>query len=576
MKIAIAKTAGFCMGVRRAVDVALDAANKHAGPIYTYGPLIHNPQVLALLAEKGVSVMDTIPERGSGTVIIRAHGVPPEAKSALKTAGFTVVDATCPRVIKVQTIIGKHARLGYAAIIVGDQDHPEVVGLLGCAGEHGVVAGTLETLSALPPYKQAIVVAQTTQSIHLFRKIKEWAAHRHPHYKVFDTICDSTQKRQDEISKLAENADAVVVVGGRNSGNTQRLAELAKQAGVPSYHVETETELDRGALSSANSIAITAGASTPNWITKRVFRSLETLPNAGGASIGNCLFKLQRTLLLTTIYLSVGAGCLCYACNRLQGIERQFPYVLIAMLYVLSMHLLNNLIGRKIDQFKDPHRAAFYNTYYTPLTILAISAGGVGLLTAATVGWIPFLILLAMSSTGLLYNTRLVPKGLLNNNFRGLRDVPGSKTVLIAVAWGIVTAGFPSLAETGSVGAASLIVFLWAVGMVFVRTAFFDILDMQGDRIVGEETIAILLGGKRTRLLLRGMLCLLFLMLQAAAALQLISPLGYALAICPVMLYIVLVAHDAGNILPGIRLEFLVESHFVIAGIIALILALVI
>lgn len=575
MKISIAKTAGFCMGVRRAVDVALDAANKHTGPIYTYGPLIHNPQVLALLAEKGVSVMDQIPERGSGTVIIRAHGVPPEAKSALKTAGFTVVDATCPRVIKVQTIIRKHARLGYAAIIVGDQDHPEVVGLLGCAGEQGVVAGTLETLSALPPYEQAIVVAQTTQNIHFFKKVKNWAMHRHPHYKVFDTICDSTQKRQDEISKMAENADAVVVVGGRNSGNTQRLAELAKQAGVPSYHVETETELDRKALSSANSIAITAGASTPNWITKRVFRSLETLPNAGGASIGNLIFMLQRTLLLTTIYLSVGAGCLCYACNRLQGIERQFPYVLIAMLYVLSMHLLNNLIGRKIDQFKDPHRAVFYNTHYTPLTILAISAGGVGLLTAATVGWIPFLILLAMSAMGLLYNTRLVPKGLLNNNFRGLRDVPGAKTVLIAVAWGVVTAGFPSLAETGRVGASSLIVFLWAVGMVFVRTAFFDILDMQGDRIVGEETLAILLGGKRTRLLLQGMLCILFLMLQAAAALQLISPLGYALAICPVLLYIVLVAHDAGNILPGIRLEFLVESHFVIAGILALILTLV-
>ncbi|MCG8633824.1 MAG: 4-hydroxy-3-methylbut-2-enyl diphosphate reductase, partial [Desulfobacterales bacterium] len=139
MKISIAKTAGFCMGVRRAVDMVLDASNLSEEPIFTYGPLIHNPQVLDLLKGKGVTVLDEIPERGSGTVIVRAHGVPPEAKAALKAAGFTVVDATCPRVIKVQTIIGKHARLGHAAVIVGDQNHPEVVGLLGYAGEQGFV-----------------------------------------------------------------------------------------------------------------------------------------------------------------------------------------------------------------------------------------------------------------------------------------------------------------------------------------------------------------------------------------------------------------------------------------------------
>lgn len=570
MKIIIAKTAGFCMGVRRAVDIALDAANKQNGPIFTYGPLIHNPQVLDLLAEKGISVLGAIPEKGVGTVIVRAHGVPPSEKDALRKAGFTVINATCPRVIKVQTIIGKHAQSGYTTIIIGDADHPEVIGLLGYAGSRGHVVGTMAALTALPRFDNALIVAQTTQNTTFFQSVKDWATREHPHYKVYDTICDSTQKRQDEIVALARNADAVVVVGGRDSGNTRRLVELARQTGVSAYHVETEADLDKKALGDAETIAVTAGASTPNWITKGVFRALETLPRSGKHQLRNFVFMLQRSLLLTTLYVSVGAACLCYACNRLQGIEKQSPYVLIAMLYVLSMHLLNNLTGRKIDRFKDPERALFYNTHKRRLEILATAAGAVGLLTALIVGWVPFLMLSAMSITGLLYNTQIVPKGLLKK-YRRIRDLPGSKTILIAMAWGVVVALFPAIAETGTLQFQAILVFVWAAGMVFVRSAFFDILDMQSDRIVGKETIPVLIGEKRAWRLLKISLVGLFLMLQLSAALNLVAPLGYALAVCPVFLFIVVTRHQCGNMLPGVRLEFLVESHFVLAGLIAFI-----
>jgi 4-hydroxy-3-methylbut-2-enyl diphosphate reductase len=137
MKIVIAKTAGFCMGVRRAVDMVLDAANTSDTPIFTYGPLIHNPQVLEMLETKGISRLDVVPEKGEGMVLIRAHGVPPEDEAALKTAGFTVLNATCPRVVRVQVIIRKYAEKGCASIIVGDEKHPEVAGLLGYAGGNG-------------------------------------------------------------------------------------------------------------------------------------------------------------------------------------------------------------------------------------------------------------------------------------------------------------------------------------------------------------------------------------------------------------------------------------------------------
>ena len=290
------------------------------------------------------------------------------------------------------------------------------------------------------------------------------------------------------------------------------------------------------------------------------------MPSRAGSQFNRLIFKLQRAALLTNIYVSLGAGCLCYACNRLQGIDAQFPYVLIAMLYVLSMHLLNNLTGRKIDKYKDAHQAAFYYKHQLYLTILAIGAGAAGLITAAFVGRIPFLILLGMSMTGLLYNTRLVPPRIADMKYRSIRDIPGSKTVLITLGWGVVTILFPALAENGSVSFRTLLVFCWGGGMVFVRSAFFDLLDMQGDRIVGKETIPILLGEQRTRMVLKATLCVLFLMLQAAAAFGWVHHVGYALAVCPVLLYIVLIANETGKMLPGIRLEFLVESHFVTAG----------
>src|SRR5210317_465959 len=160
MKILIAKTSGFCMGVRRAVEMVLDAPDQNTNPIFTYGPLIHSPQVLNLLKSKDISVLDEIPSRGSGTVLIRAHGVPPSTKEKLKEVNFNVIDATCPRVIKVQTIIGKHAKKGFAAIIIGDKDHPEVIGLLGYARDKGFVAGSLQELEALPDLEKAIIVAQ--------------------------------------------------------------------------------------------------------------------------------------------------------------------------------------------------------------------------------------------------------------------------------------------------------------------------------------------------------------------------------------------------------------------------------
>jgi 4-hydroxy-3-methylbut-2-enyl diphosphate reductase len=578
MKILIAKTSGFCMGVRRAVEMVLDAPEQHANPIFTYGPLIHNPQVLSLLQSKDITILDEIPDQGSGTVLIRAHGVPPTTKQGLKEANFRVIDATCPRVIKVQTIIRKHAKKNYAAIIIGDKDHPEVIGLLGYARQKGHVIGTMEELEALPAFENAIIVAQTTQNTQFFDAVKNWTAANHPHYKIYNTICDSTARRQAEVKRLAETVDAVIVVGGRNSGNTRRLTEIARETGKPAYHIESETDLktiDLEVLSSARHIGITAGASTPNWIIKKVYRALEALQVKRKDNWRQIIFGLQRGLLLTNIYVSLGAGCLSYACSKLQGFSQFFPYVLIAMLYVQSMHILAHLTGNKADQFNDPERASFYDKYKRLLTVLALTAGGAGLVIAFTLGWFPFLLLLVMSLLGLSYNRILVPKRFSAARYRRIRDIPGSKTILIAMAWGIVTALLTPLSLADKPHWITGLIFLWAAGLVFARTAFFDILDMQGDRIVGKETIAILLGEKRSLSLLKIILILLMAALFVLSAFHLISYLGFFLISSPLLLLLLLSAYQQGILLPSVKLELLVETNFLLAGAIAFLWALV-
>ncbi len=340
---------------------------------------------------------------------------------------------------------------------------------------------------------------------------------------------------------------------------------------MPVQQVETEAELDIKTLESARCIGITAGASTPNWIIKRVYRALEVMLSGREHKWRRMALNLQRALLLTNIYVSIGAGGLCYAGIKLLGNNYFFPHVLISILYVLSMHILNNLTGTKADRFNDPERAAFYQKNRILLAFFATIAGGAGMITAYTLGMANFLILLIMSVLGLSYNLRMLPRFFTSGKYTRIKDIPGSKTILIALAWGVVTALLPSLSISKKINWGTLLLFTWTTAMVFVRTAFFDVLDIQGDRIAGKQTIPLLLGEARTMRLLNALLLFALLILIVASIFKLFSSLGYLLTICPILIGVVLKTHRQGSMLPGTRLEFLIESHFILAGIVSLI-----
>lgn len=568
MKIAIAKTAGFCMGVRRAVDMVLDASNLADEPIFTYGPLIHNPQVLEMLEDKQISRINTIPEKGEGIVLIRAHGVPPEDEQALKDAGFTVINATCPRVVRVQVIINKYAKRGYSTIIIGDKKHPEVVGLLGYARGKGHTVTTMEQLVSLGALDKAVVVAQTTQNTQFYLEIKAWCKANAPHYEIFDTICGSTEKRQTEVRELAKTHDAVIVVGGKQSGNTKRLVQVAREAGTQATHIEDVSEIDYKSLSSAKSIAITAGASTPNWIINdtclKVDQALKEQHPIAGLLMGTLNFLLKTNLLL-----SAGAGCLTYGASAIHGGDNIGVHSFIAMLYVLSMQIMNNMLTIKSDTYNKPDRAGLYRKHGIYLKLLALISGVAGLYLAYTTGLWVFITLLVMSLLGFSYNLDIIPGFFGAHRIHRIKDIPGSKTILIAVAWGIVTSLLPGVVSKSSV-LMTILAFLFSLGLVFARTAFVDILAMQGDRIAGRETLPILLGEARSLAYIRYALGLAVVV--PIIAYLWVSPahMVFWLALIPLSMLLLVRLYQKDSFLSGNLYEYFFESSFLLVGLVAL------
>ena len=265
------------MGVKRAVDMTLDILDKKKGPIYTYGALIHNPQVVELLKGKGITVItrEQIPEKG--TVVIRAHGVTPELEKELKDSGLTLLNATCPYVVKVQKIIQKYYNDDYCILIIGDKGHAEVESYLGYAKDKGIVLDSLERVKSVPIDKRLCIVAQTTQDISRFNGIVEHVKKRvsDVEVKVHNTICSATSQRQEEAMRLAEEVDLMIVVGGRNSANTIRLVEKCKEVGCKTVLIENGDELSMKEIEGIGHIGVTAGASTPQWVIDDVVNRLE-------------------------------------------------------------------------------------------------------------------------------------------------------------------------------------------------------------------------------------------------------------------------------------------------------------
>jgi len=272
MEICVVKEAGFCFGVKRAISMAFKVAEDENMPAVTLGPIIHNPQVIERLAEKGVRAVEEIPDDNS-VIIIRTHGIEKSLHEEIQAKGHRVIDATCPFVKKAQ----QYARLlsdeGYQVLILGDARHPEVRGILSFAGPQASVIAPGEPLPSLR--KKVGIVVQTTQPIEALQGLVSHVIGRVTELKVFNTICNSTALRLKETEDMARRVDLMIVVGGKNSANTTQLRRLCESLGTRTYHVETADEIRQEWLEGVQKVGITAGASTPEWIIDSIKEKIE-------------------------------------------------------------------------------------------------------------------------------------------------------------------------------------------------------------------------------------------------------------------------------------------------------------
>lgn len=277
VEIIVAKHMGFCGGVKRAVEMARSTAESSAGSVYTWGPLIHNPQVVGKLQDAGVKVAGELEDLAGEAFVVSAYGVEHSVLDAAKAEGMRIVDATCPVVIRAHSLAFKLVEEGYQLVVVGDHGHPEMVTLKEALGDKVTIVHTREEAVLVKLRGRIAVMSQTTQSQENFRQIVGDLALRTKELRVVNTLCPAITVRQEEAEVMVEEVDALVVIGGHHSANTTRLAEIGRANELPTYHLEVPEELDPAWFAGVRKVGVMSGASTPEWIIAEVLRRLEEI-----------------------------------------------------------------------------------------------------------------------------------------------------------------------------------------------------------------------------------------------------------------------------------------------------------
>ena len=481
--VTVAKSAGFCPGVKRAIDKVLELEAAGKKPVYTIGPLIHNKQVTDMLAAKQITSIDRPQQAAdkSGVLVIRAHGITPQFQQEVESCSMEVVDATCPLVKHAQNIIAKFAQQGYHTVIVGDGGHAEVIGLLGYTQGKGTVVSGPEEAARLPHFDKVNVVSQTTQQESVFYQTAEEVKKHADVCQISNTICQPTKDRQKETIELAQNADLVIVVGGRHSANTARLATLCKQLAPAVLHVETEDELEPLPLQRARKIFITAGASTPNWVIDRVAARVRELRKPNAKSIlSGWLGKIWSFLVRNCFYTAFAAAALTYVCMRLEGVPTDGRLLAFAGLFVFALTAFNR--GAETDPG--------LNKRFLTAASLAAAAGAAlcaGFISKGALG-MGLVFLLA----GFAYPYRHLFK-------LQLVSLPGTKDIVTALGWAYACAFLPAYTHGMVLRKAAYLAVFYTVLLVFMRSVTLGFTSANKDLIIGRESFYKAFGMKKTK-----------------------------------------------------------------------------
>ncbi len=582
MKIEVGKHAGFCRGVKEAVDKAFALSREEKKEIYTDGELIHNPQTIRMLESRNVKVLkdkETLKKIEGKTVIIRAHGVPPERRNELKKKANNLKNFTCIDVARVQSTIKKWSNKGFSIIIFGKKEHPEVIGLLGYAKE-GFIVYKEEDIDKLPNLKKVFLVSQTTMDQEAFSKISILLKQKFRSLEIENTICSATELRQNEVKELAKRNDCIIVIGGKKSSNSKRLYELSMQF-AKTFFIENVEELKEIDFKGIKKLGITAGASTPDWLITEFIEEIQKLSQK---LLPGFFRNILSFSLHSNFIAALGVFVLSFAVAENFNTIFSFNIGLLVSLYYLSMSLMNSYTNRFSFKIDNPGSYRFISRYRYVFLSLFILSIIVILYIAFRFGQNIMILTMFSILLGIVYNLSFLPlQGLIRKimSFREW-DLLALKSVVLAFAVTFLLNGlyilhtmpdfWLGLFEDGS--------FLYSFGfyfsvyyvfiLMFTRQVLFEIKSAQTDKISGVSSILNIMNKKNVIKILRILpIILVFMMIVGVFAGH--YPLGNMKYIISVIYtyFLLSLALKKEMFHKRNKFELIIESNIYIAGIIA-------
>ncbi len=501
MKIEMARHSGFCMGVRNAILKIVDKLNSTDDDIYVYGPLIHNPQTIQVLGDRGLKIAENLDTIDGKDIAIRTHGVPVHENKIIRNKSRKAYNLTCSRVARVQAIIRKYSLNNYYTLIIGDKEHAEVIGLMSYAQAGVSVISSREDIKDIPKGEKYLVVSQTTHEREQFYNLVEEIISKFDNTKVIDTICDSTRLRQNDVNEAIERGiDTLVVVGGRNSANTTRLAKLGRDNNIKTLHIETDSELSLDDFLSSKYVFVTAGASTPGWIINNVLEKIYMFKK----SRGNLFIKVMKTffefLVRSNILSSITAGFMVALTQLFLGIQLSILPMIIASIYIYYMYSINNYIDREFLSKSNSYKYKIYQEHGFSLLIGAIILVPISLFLAWGFDKRAFILLTIVYSLGTIYSTNYVKKIVRHSSLKNIDKLYNSR-IITPFGWILAVLIIPLLdIKTISVSKIilSAILMLFIYTMTAMRQIISDTIAFHGDFILGRGTIPTWLGIKWT------------------------------------------------------------------------------
>ncbi len=550
--------------MRRAVDSVVTEIKRGEGPFRVYGPLVHNPQVIEALKDRGVGTSPEPWDESGGTLFLRTHGVTVEERSLLRKLPLKLKDLTCPRVGRALAIAAKMSNSGFDVIIFGDSGHHEVKAILSSAGSAGRVISSVDDVNELPDLEKPFLLSQTTQNCEAFSEILSVLKKRWPEIESSNTICDSTARRQKELRELLGKVDAVVIVGGRHSANTERLASIAGETGLPVFKIETHNELDAESLGQYRRVLLSAGASTPGWSIRKV---RERLLEIQGESTGaGWIRKIFRSLIFSGVHIPFIALVIAMAQGNTLGGTGWGTAGLAAGLLLWSFTNFTAVLECRQVTMTSQKRQEFISAHERCMLILAaLSFTGAGvfsfMLGAAWVLWTAVASLFCF-----LYALPLLRE---SHFFDLLRTIPGSREILFTLAWSFLVCILPAVSLAGL--DFSLRLFIWPVSLAFLffsRSLFLDLVDLQGDALLGMDTLPLYLGAVRCRKILLACATAGGLMQITAVLLGKFPPCALGFVFAPVLLVWEYIHLEKESFPSELSVRVISDGSLAIAGLI--------